>query len=67
MYKRAESLQSARREVTSRSFPARRIRKGRAAWLRESTELLGRLSPKQRDTQITQQKVKKAKGKEEAK
>ena len=49
------------------SLPARRIRKGRAAQLRESTELLGLLSPKQRDMQIMQQKLKKAKGKGEAK
>ena len=49
------------------SLPARRIRKGRAAQLRESTEPLGLLSPKQRDMQIMQQKLRKAKGKGEAK
>ena len=42
-------------------------KKGRAARGRESTELPGRLSPKQRDTQIMQQKLRKAEGKGEAK
>ena len=45
MHKRAESLQSPWREVTSRSLPARRIRKGRAARWRESTELRGDCPP----------------------